>query len=108
MAQSAARPVKVARTPFAYNALPAANDRIENLCKHGVTQMTVPRTTLILTLIAYAIGAVGSTDAGDRNPNTDWLRDARIGVFMHLLPGDAQMAQLRSIQATAKSVTTAP
>ncbi len=28
--------------------------------------------------------------AESENPNTDWFRDARYGVFMHFLPGDAQ------------------
>jgi hypothetical protein len=28
--------------------------------------------------------------ASPNNPNTDWLKDARYGVFMHFLPGDAK------------------
>ena len=52
--------------------------------------MTRPRLILTITLLVGAIGLSSSTDAADRNPNTDWLRDARVGVFMHLLPGDAE------------------
>lgn len=31
------------------------------------------------------LGALGA----DNSPQTDWLKDARLGVFMHFLPGDA-------------------
>jgi hypothetical protein len=41
---------------------------------------------LLLLLLPAAFGA--DADAGD--PRTDWLRDARYGVFVHFLPGDAE------------------
>jgi len=30
----------------------------------------------------------GITHAAAYNPDTDWFKDARYGVFMHLLPSD--------------------
>lgn len=32
----------------------------------------------------------GRVSAAQMNPNTDWFKAARYGVFMHLLPGDAK------------------
>ncbi len=52
--------------------------------------MTPPRVALTLTLLSCSIGTPMSSSAADRNSNTDWLRDARVGVFMHLLPGDSR------------------
>ena len=52
--------------------------------------MTRSRVVLTLTLLICAIGMPMSSSAADRNANTDWLRDAQVGVFMHLLPGDSQ------------------
>jgi hypothetical protein len=35
--------------------------------------------------------------AEPNNPNTDWLKDARLGVFMHFLPGnEQQFAQVKA------------
>ncbi len=31
----------------------------------------------------------GSTQAEPNNPNTDWFKDAKYGIFMHFLPGNA-------------------
>lgn len=40
--------------------------------------------------------------ATPNNPNTDWLPEARYGVFMHLLPGDArQLAQVKDFDVEA-------
>ena len=52
--------------------------------------MTRPRLVLMLALLICAIGTPMLSNAADRNPNTDWLRDGQVGVFMHLLPGDPQ------------------
>ncbi len=40
-------------------------------------------TCLVLSLSWHAQATVN-------NPNTDWLKDAQYGVFMHFLPGDAK------------------
>ena len=55
--------------------------------------MTSRRIASIWTLLFCAASAVASVAAADRNPHTDWLSDAQVGVFMHLLPGDAQGLQ---------------
>jgi len=37
-----------------------------------------------------------------RNPNTEWFQDARYGVFMHFLPGDAQgLARVKDFDVDA-------
>jgi hypothetical protein len=44
------------------------------------------------------------------NPNTDWFRDAKYGVFMHFLPGDAQgFARVKEfdVDALARQLETA-
>jgi hypothetical protein len=43
----------------------------------------LPAVTLLVLLTA-------ETPAATNNPNTDWLHAAKYGVFMHLLPADAQ------------------
>ena len=48
--------------------------------------LTQCRSVVLLALV----GCLSSAIAGDHNPNTDWLKDARVGVFMHLLPSDTQ------------------
>ena len=46
--------------------------------------------TLSLSLWAgWALLVSPSLLATPNNPNTDWFRDAKYGVFMHFLPGDA-------------------
>jgi hypothetical protein len=42
--------------------------------------------------------AIGDTD----NPDTDWFKDARYGVFMHFLPGNAErLARVEQFDVTA-------
>lgn len=41
-------------------------------------------------LAALLLGLVGAAEAVPENPNTDWFREARYGVFMHFLPADAK------------------
>ncbi len=53
--------------------------------------MIPSRIALALTMLA---GVVGTTRADDRNPNTDWLHEAGVGVFMHLLPGSPEQLRL--------------
>ena len=48
--------------------------------------LTQCRFVVLLVLV----GCLRSAMAGDHNPNTDWIKDARVGLFMHLLPSDAQ------------------
>lgn len=43
---------------------------------------------------AWPEAALGDELVRPRNPNTDWLRNAQYGVFMHFLPGNAQALQL--------------
>lgn len=53
-----------------------------------------------LILLSVLLVSVTRSDAGSRSPATDWFRDARYGVFMHLLPGDTrQLAQLADFDA---------
>jgi peptidyl-prolyl cis-trans isomerase A (cyclophilin A) len=50
-----------------------------------------PRNAIVFVvgLLLLLPGASGAGEAvGD--PDTDWLRDARYGVFVHFLPGDAE------------------
>jgi alpha-L-fucosidase len=44
---------------------------------------------LIRCFATLVCGSVGSAAADPQNPNTDWLRAAQYGVFMHFLPADA-------------------
>lgn len=39
--------------------------------------------------IALLLAAASVARAGSKSPHTDWLKDARLGVFMHFLPSDA-------------------
>ena len=46
----------------------------------------------LISLLTFTWSTLGSPN----NNNTDWLPEARYGVFMHLLPGDArQLAQVK-------------
>lgn len=58
-------------------------------------------TALVVGLILLLPAASGAkAHAGD--PNTDWFRDARYGVFVHFLPGDAgQLAQVEDFDVEA-------
>jgi hypothetical protein len=50
--------------------------------------------------VAIAVQAAPSPPTG--NHDTDWLKDAKFGVFMHLLPGDArQLEQVKAFDAQA-------
>ncbi len=43
-----------------------------------------------LRLLLVSLGLAGMTATADsQNPNTDWFRDARRGLFLHVLPGNA-------------------
>lgn len=53
-------------------------------------------------LLALAILVTLPAGAGNENPDTDWLRDAKYGAFMHLLPGnDAQLKQVQDFDVPA-------
>jgi len=60
---------------------------------------------LNLRLLAMALGfwqVALAASAADQSPQTDWLKDARIGVFMHFLPGDAaQFAKVNDFDVAA-------
>ena len=60
------------------------------------------KTTIFRLVAAWLLAATGSLMATPRNPNTDWLQQARYGVFMHLLPGDArQLDQVKDFDVAA-------
>ncbi len=49
----------------------------------------------------------GTTQADPFNPNTDWFKDSRYGVFMHFLPGDSKGLELADnfdVRALAKQL----
>ncbi|MBN2292529.1 MAG: alpha-L-fucosidase [Pirellulales bacterium] len=48
----------------------------------------------VVVTIALALFQRPPCHADSENPNTDWFRDARYGVFMHLLPRDANSLAL--------------
>ena len=56
-------------------------------------------------LLFPLLGLVPRTlHAEPNNPNTDWFRDAKYGVFMHFLPADAaSLAQVREFDVEALS-----
>lgn len=59
--------------------------------------------------LAFIIGGVMSqySSAADKSPQTDWLKDARIGAFMHYLPRNAeQFAKVNDfdVEALAKQL----
>ena len=44
-----------------------------------------------LVHLAIIIGAIAHcASAADKSPQTDWFKEARIGAFMHFLPGNAE------------------
>ena len=43
---------------------------------------------IVLLLLPFSI-VTSLAFAGDRSSDTDWFKDARYGLFMHVLPGDA-------------------
>ena len=50
----------------------------------------------IASLLALVFVAASPGRAEPHNPNTDWFKDAKYGIFMHFLPGNAkQLAQVR-------------
>ena len=56
-----------------------------------------------LGLVAISLLAlISNALAASQNHNTDWLQQARYGVFMHFLPGDArQLAQVKDFDVKA-------
>ena len=47
------------------------------------------KSKLLLLWASFSL-LCGLGHAGINNPDTDWFKDARYGVFMHFLPGAAQ------------------
>lgn len=67
--------------------------------------MTMHQRLVFLTLF-IALLTPGSW-AADKSPQTDWLKEARIGAFMHFLPGDAeQFAKVKDfdVESLAKQL----
>mgnify|MGYP003587274338 CR=1 FL=1 len=50
----------------------------------GLSDMTTRQTAAFAA--AAALLAAAAT-AGDKNPATDWMAQAKVGAFMHFLPG---------------------
>ncbi|HOK78800.1 MAG TPA: alpha-L-fucosidase [Verrucomicrobiota bacterium] len=44
--------------------------------------------------VAFFLFHFGFAEAGTNNPDTDWFHDAKYGVFMHFLPGNASQLWL--------------
>ena len=60
-----------------------------------------------ITLIGLLLALTWSTEAGSKNPNTDWFSQAKFGVFMHFLPGSpAGLKQVEQfdVKALAKQL----
>jgi hypothetical protein len=52
------------------------------------------RTTRNLLALVFLLACY--SQAEPNNPNTDWVKDAKYGVFMHFLPGDdRQLSQVK-------------
>ena len=52
------------------------------------------RTTRNLLVLVFLLACY--SQAEPNNPNTDWFKDAKYGVFMHFLPGDdRQLSQVK-------------
>ena len=59
-------------------------------------------TTLFRLAAVSLLAFTGNARATPNNSNTDWLQEARYGVFMHFLPGDArQLAQVKDFDVEA-------
>ena len=50
----------------------------------------IMRLSSLLAGICLGCGLAFNGRAESQNPNTDWFKDAKYGVFMHFLPGDAK------------------
>jgi len=67
---------------------------------------------VLTTFTAILVSGIGlnSAMAGNHDPATDWLRDARFGVFMHFLPADGpglQRVKDFDVDALAEQLETA-
>ena len=52
--------------------------------------------------LALSLGLTQRPQAAFQNPNTDWFTEAKYGVFMHFLPGNAaQLAQVKTFDVEA-------
>ena len=61
---------------------------------HHASSLTYKRfvAAIVVAALWHPVGSI----AEPNNPNTDWLKNARYGVFMHFLPGDAKsLAQVK-------------
>ena len=55
---------------------------------HSISLLTSRR--LVAAIVVAALFHPARSTGAPNNPNTDWLKNARYGVFMHFLPGDAK------------------
>ena len=75
-------------------------DREFHVCANQWKGMTVTRQScdamklFALTLTCSTLLCIHSVEADPFNPNTDWLKQARYGVFMHFLPGSPESLAL--------------
>ncbi len=65
---------------------------------------------LAVTLVSILLPFASRLQAEPNNPNTDWFRDAKYGIFMHFLPADANglaLVDKFDVDALAKQLATA-
>ncbi|MFO0887860.1 MAG: alpha-L-fucosidase [Isosphaeraceae bacterium] len=65
------------------------------------------RASSLCLVLTLGVGAVGASGGEPGHRPTDWFRDAKYGVFMHLLPGStAQLEQVKAfdVEALAKQL----
>jgi hypothetical protein len=48
------------------------------------------KTKMLQLVVSLLLLLPWRSQAAPNNPNTDWFKDAKYGVFMHFLPGDAK------------------
>ncbi len=77
---------------------------------HHAFQTMKAMNRIATPLLALVLLLAQTGRAEPRNPNTDWFRDAKYGVFMHFLPGDDRgLLQVKQfdVDALAKQLETA-
>ena len=70
----------------------------------GLSDMTTRQTAAFAA--AAALLAAAAT-AGDKNPATDWMAQAKVGAFMHFLPGSTNAAPHFDAEGVARQLAEA-
>lgn len=58
-------------------------------------------TMVRVMCVAVGMGAAAAASAGERNPATDWMPEAKVGAFMHFLPGGSSFARVDQFDVPA-------